>query len=297
MTLKAKAVVEAFYGRPAHHAYWNGCSEGGRQGMMEAQRYAADYDGILAGAPAMNTSVMHSGQGWAAQHTLVDPHSYITPDQYAAINTWVLDNWDVSDGARDGVIEDPRRVVVDYAAVQAAAGLTDKQVATLRALYQGPVNAAGESVYPGLMPGGETQWGFLVGGPNPFPMGRRMYGQVVFEQPDWDWRTFDYGADLEAAIAKLRPLMDAIYPDLGPFKQRGGKLILFHGWSDFGISAEFTRRYYESVMDKLGGRAVAEEFARLFLLPGVGHCWGGTGADQFDALSPLVQWVEEGVAP
>jgi feruloyl esterase len=297
MTLKAKAVVEAFYGQPAHHAYWNGCSEGGREGLMEAQLYPADYDGILAGAPAINISVMHSGQIWAAQHTLVDPETHITADQYAAINAWVLDNWDTHDGALDGVIEDPRQVVVDYTAVQAAAGLTDKQVETLRALYQGPVNAAGESVYPGLMPGGETQWGPLVGGPKPFPVGVGMYGQLVFEEADWDWRTFNYDTDLETAIARLRPVMDMIDPDLRPFKQCGGKLILFHGWSDFGISPEFTRRYYEAVMDKLGGRAVAEEVSRLFLLPGVGHCRGGTGADQFDALGPLVRWVEEGVAP
>ena len=303
MTLKAKAVVEAFYAQPAHHAYWNGCSEGGRQGLMEAQRYPADYDGILAGAPPLNMSVLHSGQLWAAQHTLVEPDSYITPDQYAAINRWVLDNWDGQDGARDGVIEEPRRIVIDYGAVQMAAGLTDKQLATLRALYQGPVNSSGESVYPGLMPGGETQWGPLVGGgplvgPNPFPMGLRVYGQLVFEEADWDWRAFNYDADLNTAITKLRPVMDVTEPDrLRPFKERGGKLILFHGWSDFGISAEYTRRYYEGVMEKLGGRAAVEEFARLFLLPGVGHCRGGTGADQFDALGPLVEWVEKGIAP
>jgi feruloyl esterase len=297
MTLKARAVIEAFYGQAAHHAYWNGCSTGGRQGLMEAQRYPADYDGILAGAPAINISVFHTGQVWAAQHALVDPESYITPEQYTAINRWVLDTWDVRDGAQDGVIEDPRQVVVDYAAVQLAARLSDRQVETLRALYGGPVNAAGESVYPGPMPGGETQWGSLVAGPKPFPIGPAIYGQMVFEDPDWDWRTFNYDADLEAAIARLRDVMDAIDPDLAAFKQRGGKLILYHGWSDAQISPEATRRYYESVMQTLGGRAAAEEFARLFLLPGVGHCRGGTGADHFDALGPLVEWVEQGVAP
>ena len=297
MTLKAKAVLETFYEQPAHHSYWNGCSTGGRQGLMEAQRYPSDYDGILAGAPAINISVFHTGQVWAAQHTLVDPESYITPQQYAAVNRWVLDRWDASDGAPDGVIEDPRRVVMDYAAVQDAAGLTARQVETLRALYGGPVNAAGESVYPGLMPGGETQWGPVAGGPSPFPIGPLIYGQMVFEEPDWDWRTFNFDADLEAAVAKLRDVMDAIDPDLGSFKQRGGKLILFHGWSDSHISPEFTRRYYERVMDTLGGRAAAEEFARLFLLPGMGHCRGGSGTDRFDALHPLVDWVEQGVAP
>jgi feruloyl esterase len=297
MTVKARAVLEAFYGRPAHHAYWNGCSTGGRQGLMEAQRYPSDYDGILAGAPAINISIFHTGQVWAAQHALVDPESYITQEQYAAINQWVLDHWDAHDGAADGVIEDPRQVVVDYSALQASVRLTDRQMETLRALYDGPVNAAGESVYPGQMPGGELEWRPLVGGPKAFPIGALIYGQMVFEEPDWDWRTFNYDADLAAAKAKLGDVMDAMDPDLRPFRDRGGKLILYHGWSDAQISPEQTRRYYESVMQTLGGRAAALEFARLFLLPGMSHCRGGSGADRFDGLGPLVDWVERGTPP
>jgi len=297
MTLKAKAVVEAYYGRPAERAYFVGCSTGGRQGLMEAQRYPDDYDGILAGAPAINISTFHAAQLWAAQHTLVDPAGYIPAEQYALINRYVLDRWDALDGAEDGLLEDPRRVVVDYDGVRDAAGLSDRQVETLRALYQGPVNASGESVYPGLMPGGETQWQPLVGGPQPFPIGPAIYGHMVFEDPNWDWRTFNYDSDLAAARAKLGDVMDAMDPDLRPFKARGGKLILYHGWSDFGISPEATRRYYESVVAALGSRAETESFARLFLLPGVGHCRGGSGPDKFDGLSPLIEWVEHGIAP
>jgi feruloyl esterase len=296
MTLKAKAVVEAFYGRPAHHAYFTGCSTGGRQGLMEAQRYPADYDGVLAGAPAIHLSTFHAGQLWAAQHTLVDPASHISAKQYEAINRWVLDTFD-DDAAPDGLIDDPRQVVIDYAAVKAAAGLTDQQVETLRALYSGPVNSAGEPVYPGLMPGGEPQWQPLVDGPLPFPIGPAIYGQMVLEDLDWDWRTFNYDADLAAAQAKLGDVMDAMDPDLGPFRSRGGKLILYHGWSDFGISPEATRRYYESVVETVGGRTATEDFARLFLILGMGHCRGGSGPDTFDGLAPLVDWVERGVAP
>jgi feruloyl esterase len=297
MTVKAKAVIEAFYGRPAQWAYFNGCSTGGRQGLMEAQRYPGDYDGILSGAPAINISIFHAGQIWAAQHTLTDPDRYITPEQYAAINRWVLDNWDAHDGADDGLIEDPRRVAIDFDAVKDAAGLSAKQVETLRALYSGPLNGASQQVYPGLMPGGETQWQPVVGGPKPFPIAPAIYGDMVFEDTAWDWRRFNYDADLATAKAKLGDVMDAMDPDLSAFKARGGKLILYHGWSDFGISPEATRRYYESVVEAMGGRAATETFARLFLMPGVGHCRGGTGPDRFDGLGPLRTWVEHGVAP
>jgi feruloyl esterase len=119
----------------------------------------------------------------------------------------------------------------------------------------------------------------------------------VFEDLEWDWRTFDYDADLAAARAKLGDVMDAMDADLRPFKRRGGKLLLYHGWSDFGISPEATRRYYERVTETVGSRAATEDFARLLLIPGMGHCRGGTGPDTFDGLTPLVDWVERGVAP
>ena len=297
MTLKAKAVVEAFYGRPAERAYFTGCSTGGRQGLMEAQRYPDDYDGILAGAPAINISIFHAAQVWAAQHMLVDPARYISAEQYAAINRYILDHWDARDGAEDGLIEDPRRVVVDFEGVRAAAGLTEAQVDALKALYAGPANAAGEPVYPGLMPGGETQWQPLVGGPRPHPIAPAIYGHMVFEDPNWDWRTFTYDRDLAAAKAKLGDVMDAMDPDLSRFKARGGKLIVYHGWSDFSISPEATRRYYDTLVTAMGGRAATEAFARLFLLPGVGHCRGGTGPDTFDGLGPLVDGSKRASRP
>ena len=131
MTLKAGSIVEAFYGRPAHHAYFSGCSTGGRQGLMEAQRYPADYDGVLSGAPAINISIFHAGQVWAAQHALSDPAGYITAEQYDAINRWVLERF-----GTDGFVEDPRQVVLDYAALQQAAALTEKQLATLRFVWR-----------------------------------------------------------------------------------------------------------------------------------------------------------------
>jgi feruloyl esterase len=264
---------------------------------MEAQRYPEDYDGILAGAPAIGISTFHAAQIWAAQHTLTDPERFISAEQYTRINEYLLETWDAADGAADGLIEDPRRVDIDFDAVASAAGLSEAQVNALRALYHGPLNAAGESVYPGLMPGGETQWQPLVGGPKPFPIAPAIYGHMVFEDPAWDWRTFNYDADLRAAQAKLGDVMDTLDPDLSAFRARGGKLIVYHGWSDFGISPEATRRYYEDVTRVMGGRAATQAFARLFLLPGVGHCRGGSGPDTFDGLTPLVNWVEHEAAP
>jgi feruloyl esterase len=293
MTLKAKAIVEAFYAQKPAQSYFVGCSTGGRQGLMEAQRYPDDYDGIVSGAPAINISMFHAGQMWVSQRTLVDPASYITPEQYAAIHQQVMQ----ASGGPDGLIDNPRGVTIDFDAVQAAAGLSETQVATLRALYAGPVNSAGKSVYPGLQPGSELEWRPHVMGPEPFPMALSIYGHMVFEDTSWDWKAFNYDEDVAVSKAKLGDVMDAMDPDLSAFRNRGGKLIIYHGWSDPAISPEATRRYYEDVVRMMGGREATAEFARLFLLPGMGHCRGGSGPDQFDMLAPLVEWVEHGVAP
>jgi feruloyl esterase len=297
MTGKGKAIAAAFYGSPPQHSYWSGCSTGGRQGMMEVQRYPDDYDGALAGAPAIDWSSLHAAQLWAAQATLGSPDSYIRPEQLTALNDAILANWDELDGVADGVIDDPPRVRLDFGALKAAAGLTEPQLTALRKLYAGPVNAAGQQVYPGLAPGGELNWPIIVAGPGPFSIGEIVYRDLVFENREWNWRTLNFDADIGAARERFAEDVDALDPNLLPFAARGGKLILYHGWSDPLIQAERTRRYYVSVADAVGGMDTLRDFARLFLMPGVAHCRGGSGPDTFDGLSTLIDWVERGVAP
>lgn len=297
MTVKAKDITRAFYGSAPRYSYWTGCSTGGRQGLMEVQRYPDDYDGVLAGAPAIDWSSLHAAQLWDAQATLRDPDSHITPDQLAAINEAILAKWDDVDGVGDGVIDEPRHVRPDFGALKTAAGLSDRQVTALRALYSGPVNAAGQQIYPGLSPGGELGWQIVVGGPNPFFIGEVVYRDLVFQNRDWNWRALNFDADIGAARERFADVLDTLDPDVTPFAAHGGKLILYHGWSDPLIQPERTRRYYAAVTEALGGYDEVMDVVRLFLLPGVAHCRGGSGPYTFDGLGALVNWVERGVAP
>jgi feruloyl esterase len=297
MTVKAKAIAAAFYDAPPLHAYWSGCSTGGRQGLMEVQRYPDDYDGVLAGAPAIDWSSLHAAQLWAAQATLGNAPSYIRPEQLAAINEAILARWDDVDGVADGVIDDPGAVRLDFAVLRSAAGLTEPQLIALRKLYAGPANAAGQQVYPGLAAGGELNWPIIIGGPGPFFIGEIVYRDLVFQNHDWNWRSLNFDSDVSAARERFAEGVDALDPNLVRFAARGGKLILYHGWSDPLIQAERSRRYYSSVADSVGGVEAVRDFARLFLMPGVAHCRGGNGPDTFDGLSALIDWVERGVPP
>ncbi len=297
MTRVGKTVTEAFYATPPHHAYWVGCSTGGRQGLMEVQRYPTDYDGALIGAPAIDWSALHVAQLWDARTTLTDPDAYLSPAQLVAVHEAVLARWDAADGAADGVIGDPTVVQLDLSALQRAAGLSTARVEALRKLYQGPVDGAGQPVYPGLMPGGEALWPIVTAGPAPFGIGEAVYRDMVKQDPMWDWTSLDIDADLPAARVLFGDVLDTLDPDLTAFKEHGGKLIVYHGFSDPLIAPERTRQYFLSVIDTLGGRDAVDAFARLYLLGGVGHCRGGAGADTFDGLGALVQWVEGGVPP
>lgn len=294
--VKAKALVNAFYGQLPNYSYFWGCSTGGRQGLMAAQRYPGDFDGIVAGAPAINWTTFLSAELWPALVTQ-DKESFIPAEKLQAITKAVLEAWDDRDGVKDGVIEDPSIVKVDLASVQKAAGLTDKQVAALKKIYEGPRNAAGERVWYGLAPGSEYAWSGGLAGPEPFSIPIHFYKYLVKDDPNWEWRTLNYDSDLAQAKAEMAHIFDADNPDLSDFKQRGGKLIIWHGWNDQLIFPEGTIRYYKNVVETMGGTRKTEEFARLFMAPGVEHCRGGSGPNQFDALKAVVNWVENGIAP
>jgi feruloyl esterase len=322
MTRVAKEVVRAFYGRPQHKAYFDGCSDGGREALMEAQRYPEDYDGILAGAPANNWTALLTTAVFDTRALTLDPASFIPPQKVPAIATAVNTACDAFDGVTDGILGDPRRCRFDPAAIQckeadADSCLTAPQVAALKAIYAGPADAKGASIYPGYPPGAETGdggWATWITGPQPKNslmayFGLNYFSHMVHEKADWDYRTFDLEKDYRAAVEKTARQLDAIDTDLAPFKARGGKLILYHGWQDPAIPAQATVGYFDAVVKRFG-RTGTDSFARLYLAPGVQHCGGGPGPDAFGGTgewssddpsrslrASLIEWVEKGKAP
>ena len=314
-----KAITEAFYGNAPSYAYYVGCSKGGQQGMMEAQRYPDDFDGLVVGDPAHAwTSFYSSAHLWYALATLDNPNSYIPPEKVAILGDAVTSACDSIDGIEDGVLDDPRKCHFDPSALVCTTGqdentcLTTAQVQAIKDIWTGPKNAAGEVLYPGLVPGGEAS----PGGWSSWVTGREAYASthflaaedfmryMVFDDPEWDFRTWNYDRDLPIALAKTSDALDADDPDLRPLRDGGGKLLVYHGWSDADISPIGTIDYYEEVMSVVGNgqnRSEAldstQEFFRLFMVPGMGHCRGGPGPDRFDALTALERWVEQDVPP
>ncbi len=303
MTEQAKAIASAYYHSPPRFAYWNGCSTGGRQALMEAQRFPQDYNGIAAGAPANYWTHLRFGSMWPATADLIDPASYIPPAKYPVIHRAALAACDALDGVKDGIISDPLRChfdpgVIECRGADASDCLTAPQVAAARRIYAGPSNPrTGQEIFPGLEPGSELGWKSEAGGPEPFPNGLTYFRFVLFKDPQWDFRKFDYDRDLTLVERTHGAIMNAIDPDLQPFKNRGGKLLLYHGWADNLIAPRNSVNYYQSVLGAMGGKSQTDGFFRLFMLPGMGHCGGGRGPSTFDRAGVLERWVEHGEAP
>ncbi len=288
MTVQAKAIIAVFYGKPPRLSYWNSCSNGGRQALMEAQRYPEDYDGMVAGAPAANWSGRALQSLWVAQALHRDAASYIPPAKYPAIHSAVLAACDALDGVEDGILEDPARCRFDPAVLRCKgadgpACLTVAQVDAARRIYEN------HGSYPGLAPGSELGWA-TYGGAKPFAIGDDFFKYIVFADPKWDYRTLDF-----TDVARYRnATVDALDPNLKPFFARGGKLIQYHGWSDPQIPPLHSVDYYRSVVGALGN---VEASYRLFMVPGMQHCGGGSGPNQFNALAALERWRESGTPP
>jgi feruloyl esterase len=301
MTLKAKAIIAAFYGKPANRAYWWGCSTGGKQGLMEAQRFPLDYDGILASAPANYWTHLMAGTIWLAQATHATPASYIQESKYTVIHRAALDTCDAQDGVKDGVINDPPRCHFDPGVLLCKNGeqddcLTMPEVEAARKIYAGAKNPrTGEQVFPGLEPGSEMQWGPFIGSPEP-PIIASYFKYLVFKNPNWDFRTLNFDQDVAFSDTLNAKILNATNPDLSAFIAHGGKLLLAHGWSDGLIAPQNTVNYYNSVLKTLG-REKIENSVRLFMTPGEQHCGGGDGASQFDSMAVIDKWVESGKAP
>ena len=299
MAVKAKTVVEAFYGSGPKLSYWNGCSTGGRQGLKMAQMFPDDYDGIIAGAPANRTAISL----WIAHAVLKDPASYIPPSKYSAIHQAAVNACDARDGLKDGLIGDPRSCDFDPKILQCKAGdgpdcLTAPQVEAARKIYSPAINPrTGKEMFASLVPGTELGWGVQALGPEPSTNIYDQYRYVVFKDPNWDWKTFDFDHDVARGDLPENLIMNATDPNMDRFFERGGKLLLYHGWSDPNVPAVNTIKYFEQVAERLGGPAKAADRVRLFLAPGMGHCGGGNGPNVFDKVSALEQWVEHGTAP
>jgi feruloyl esterase len=315
-TEHGKAIVRAFYGAPASRSYYVGCSTGGRQGLMEAQRFPDDYDGLVTGAPAANwTRFQAGGHLWIVTALNKDPESYVPETKLPLIEHAVNAACDAADGVSDGVLDDPRRCHFDAQSLACKAGqdpagcLTRKQATAVNNIWSGAHNSRGEAVYPPYMRGAEGQGGwasYMVGkGPisgSHWDQASGVFRYMVFEKPDWDFRRFDYDRDVAFTDAKLAQTMNAYDPDLSALRRHGGKLLMYHGWNDPSISPQNTVNYYESAAAKWREQEkrpadAAPDFVRLFMVPGMLHCQGGPGTDTFDAVGALERWVEHGEAP
>jgi feruloyl esterase len=299
MTLKAKAIITAFYGKGPTLSYWNGCSTGGKQGLMEAQRFPEDYDAIIAGAPANYQTHLHAWTVWVGQTNDKDPANFVPPSKYPMIHKAVIAACDAIDGVKDGVLNDPRKCKFDPAKLLCSGAdsdscLTAAQVDTVKKLYSTPKWKTGEVIFPPFEPGSELGWTPMVGGKAPNNVGLGTF-QWTYNDPNWDWKAFDLDRDTLAADRAENGMINATNPDLSKFKARGGKLIMYHGWADPLIAPENSINYYNSVQAKMGGKQ--DDWYRLFMVPGMGHCRGGEGPNQFNAVAVLERWKEQGTAP
>ncbi len=301
MTVQAKSLIANYYGNQAKRAYWNGCSTGGRQGLMSAQRYPADFDGIIAGAPANYMSHLQPWSLWVPMAVHQTEASYIPPAKYPIIHKAVLDACDALDGVRDGVIEDPTRCHFDPKTIEcrgpdATSCLTAPQVEAARKIYSPMTNPrTGLQLFPALEPGSEMGWTGLAG-PQPMAIPVDTFKYMVHNDPNWDWKTIDFDKDVAATEKLFAPIIDAVNPNLTPFFSHGGKLLLYHGWNDQLIAPRNSIQYFDSVRYTLG-TAKTLDGMRLYMVPGMAHCNGGDGTGTFDVVANLERWVEQGQAP
>jgi serine/threonine protein kinase len=327
MTGASKTIIRAFYGQSPQWSFFEGCSNGGREALMEAQRFPDDYQGILAGAPAISAIRLLAA---GLYNISTSSPTYIPPDKIPAISAAVLAACDAKDGVTDGIINDPRQCHFDPAVLlcrdaESEACLTAPQVAQVKKIYAGLKNSKGEQLYPGYLPSseeGDDGWALWLTGSGPGQGLISIYGinyfrNMVFDNPTWDYHAVS--AEKAVAIAEIKTgrIVDAIDPDLRRFEARGGKLIIYHGWSDAGPSALASTNYYDNIATTIGAQDT-QSFVRLYMAPGMHHCHGGPGPDSFGQLdlstlgaktsstnlnpefnisTSLEQWVIRGISP
>jgi feruloyl esterase len=321
-TVAAKAVTQAYYEKRVEKSYFVGCSTGGKQAFIEAQRFPDDFDGIIAGAPAVDYTGLMIEFNWNERVLLESPAAYIPASKLPLIAKAVLDHCDAKDGLVDGLVSAPQSCGVDAVNLRCRSGdfaecLTDAQAETLRKLYAGP----GKKIFPGMPIGHEDSpnySAYIFGtvqpavheklltfpgdyikdaavAPYEFAFQREFFRYLAFQPGDanYDWRSFNIDKDL-AKVAVLGKIHNALNPDLSRFKKHGGKLIIYNGWADPVVPPMRIIDYYEKVQATVGD---TQSFARLFMAPGMNHCGGGPGPNTLDTLGALEKWAEHGEAP
>ncbi len=313
-TMAARQILQAYYDGAIQRSYFDGCSTGGRQGLMSAQRFPADFDGIVVGAPVLNQSGTHIWEAWIARALKTAP---IPVAKVKIIADKVYANCDSKDGLADGLIDDPRRCSFRPANdlpkclgdADGADCFTAAQTAALEKIY-GDLMSKGKRFFPGLPVGAEvfvetpkgprSGWdGWIVrdGGPTTDQIFAETFLRyMAFSKPDpnYDWTTFNFDSDIEKT-QWISSILDATDPDLSRFKARGGKILMYFGWADPALNPLMGVEYYEQVVERVG--PTTTDFFRLFMVPGMFHCAGGVGVGSFDAMTPLMDWVEKSVAP
>lgn len=301
----AKAIIALHYGSPSTRSYFTGCSRGGGQALMEAQRFPGDFDGIIAGAPAYDWTGIAAQMITNAQAAFPNPRALeprFTIDELKGVEAAVLNACDARDGVKDGILDDPRSCRFDVDTLP----LSEAKRSVLKSIYEPTKNRDGE-IYPGQPFGGEGQaagWPAWITGGNPrpatpdgpslrFAFGIGIMKYLVFNDPHWDYSSYEL-ANWKKDTALAASFLNATSADLSAFKARGGRLILWHGWADPALTPLASIRYYDQVKALDNGAA---EYFRTFMMPGVLHCAGGNGPDAVDWPSVIAHWVEEGQAP
>ena len=304
MTVQSKAIIERFHGRAPRLSYYEGCSTGGRQGLMAVQRYPADFDAVIAGAPVNPMVYLDASHMRRTMFVTSDPDYLVPPEQLELVTQSVTNACDSLDGVEDGLLTDPRMCKFDVATLTCPENgsescLTPQQVASVRFGYSDTERLDGELIYPGFSMGSENVWVHTsINEGSGIPRGSEiavdMFRFVAHQDSEWDWRDFNLEDDLALAVEN-GGYIDAMDTDLSAFKLRGGKLLLYHGWNDQRNPAENTVNYHSKVGDTMGGDQ--DDWMRVFMVPGMNHCSGGVGPNQLDYLGAMERWRESGQAP
>lgn len=311
MTVVAKALIEKYYEKIPLYSYFIGCSTGGQQGLAEAQRYPNDYDGIIAGAPAYNRIHLHSWFLRNYQITNRDPDNLFSSEQIKQISDILIKENVGKDGGADSdlFLTDPRMARINYEVFDTI--LSPKQVEALRRISEEPINPTiGERIHPSFPIGSEKEWMGLEFQQNLNSIKEHFYPFLWIWGDTYDFLSFDFGKDLNKVDSILGPILNANDPNLNAFKKRGGKLLMYTGTSDPIVPFQDAIRYYEDVVERQGSLNETQSFFQYYLIPGMGHCGGGSGLNDLgqylpteinsaeeDILTTMIDWVENGKKP